>query len=560
MKTKNRKGKKKEKVVVNEVIPEEVHLYMIRLVKKDPTIFKLLEPDLREDRRIIKVAIGECSEMAEYVNKRLLNNRMFMCPLIKKDTFLLSYAGENITSDYDFMLSCYKKSTFDACEYVHQDLLNKRKFILECLAHSIHIYNKIPKKFIKDKDIWIAIFNNFDLVKYESHRRSLCGDIVTTYHHQLPNNLKNDLEINKLALSKSIYVLEDLHEDLQGNYDLIEPYIKKHYTFLGYFDNKWKNNKEYMLKLMRLDVRVFQYASMKIRSDFDVAEMVVAEKPSLIQYVTGFTKHEYMKLAKMALNEDGLLLEYMEPWVRSDEIAVTLAIENNPEAIEYCGAYRESGMSIDTEKKLWMMAIDKIPDLIWKISYNISRHFFMDLLSYAFKRGAKIKSKYCLEWEEHDEEIILTAFRNGNNGMKEFFYLDDEFRRYNKIGGHNINGQDWAYIAYHSKYVKYDEYGSEYFNGHIDDWYYSEYRGRCIACNRWYHESYDKCSLYQSKTKEKRAMYVKEFEDRLKKRNQMIDTVVRFAATAGEPSVKTMLIRTLENQGNTNISIKFSTH
>ncbi len=66
------------------------------------------------------------------------------------------------------------------------------------------------------------------------------------------------------------------------------------------------------------------------------------------------------------------------------------------------------------------------------------------------------------------------------------------------------------------------------------------------------------CKCYDDAIEKKRLSYIKEFEDKLKRRNEFIDKIVILAARAGKPTIKSLMLHSLKNQQcNTNAVIKF---
>lgn len=182
---------------------------------------------------------------------------------------------------------------------------------------------------------------------------------------------------------------------LKQNEDFNIEAIKHNKSVINYVLDEFKNNREFMLKLI-IETKLgslIEYSSKEIRDD---REIVIQAVSCPIQYGKGAYQYISERLRKdkelflLALKHDDVILEYASKEIKADKEIIIRVVENNPYDFQHAAQH------LKEDKDLILKIMNQRGDVLMHIS-NFN----------------------------NDKDVVLAAI---NNYPYAFKYVSDEFK------------------------------------------------------------------------------------------------------------------------------------
>lgn len=260
-----------------------------------------------------KVPENKIDDVLGYIkNKNVLNDKELFLKLMKKNEYLLFYAGKILKNDKELVLIALRRN-IDAFKYVN-------------------------KRFRDDKDVILKfIERGSNTLKYTSERLKDDEEVVLKSIEPIHSKIK-----------PHVYALRYASLRLQQDKPFIFKIMRKNILALAHIDKYLLKDKEivsyYLKELREFDAfnqynlndhhSIFKKIDPSFLSDEKMMYQAVSALGISLQY--GSPKIiQNKKIVKQAVSKDGLALQYVDKSLQKDKEVIILALRNNPKALDY---------------------------------------------------------------------------------------------------------------------------------------------------------------------------------------------------------------------------------
>ncbi len=258
--------------------------------------FSVFDKDVLNNKNQLYKIIRSTSSKWQFVSPKSIPNyirsdKKFFLKLVKLKYGgrCLKYANENIRNDRNIVKHAVKTDSY-GFEYAGEKLKNDKEMAIFVAKHEsdiCHGLNYVNKKFYKDKDVALAAISN----KVEHF------DIIS-------EKLKKDKDILKAAVnSDSIkgaydrWFFNALEKAKISDKKFIKYILKRRGDALGYFSEKFRDNRELVMIAVKEDGDAIYHASDRLRKDPAVIKQAIKTGSKQERYPT-------TKRKKLTLPED----------------------------------------------------------------------------------------------------------------------------------------------------------------------------------------------------------------------------------------------------------------
>lgn len=276
--------------------------------KKQLRIIQNIPYHLRDDEEIMTYAIKADSIFFTQASKRLKNKEDWVFKNIKIINGYYSSVSYRLRKKESFIIERMKSSGFLELKY-----LKNIKKAVSIIKKEVELYNLLSKDMQRKKDVYMTFFNHVNL-SYISNKNALKKN-------------KDIINIIKKRLRLTDKVLENMGENLPSiNKKLLENPI-----ILCLIDNKYTDNKDLMLKLVKNNGIFYNFINDEFQEDETFINCVLSIIPILPR--------------KHASNKDLIInhvksmyyvdLSYVDKIMWKDEEFIKICIDNNVSVFNY---------------------------------------------------------------------------------------------------------------------------------------------------------------------------------------------------------------------------------
>lgn len=170
---------------------------------------------------------------------------------------------------------------------------------------------------IKDKDIATKFLSiNGILLKYVSEE------------------LRNNIEIVKLAISQNVFALEFASEELRNNIEVIKFAVSQTCFALQFASEELRNNIEVVKLAISQDGITLKYASEELRNNIEVVKLAVSKSEYAFRFASEELRNN-IEVVKLAVSQDGCALNFASEELRNNIEVVKLAVSQDGRALEF---------------------------------------------------------------------------------------------------------------------------------------------------------------------------------------------------------------------------------
>lgn len=381
---------------------------VLKAIENDAWFLVYARNELRNNREFLLEAINQNSECLLFADDGLKkgilanldkndsfdeeqkDNADYMLKLIKKDYFNIKYASDRLKNDSDFILKAINSSDegFKCLAFATDELKANKEFILK-------IYKKIgnytfalaSEKLKCDKDFILKLlkFNYLDFayVDYElradrefmQNAISENGETIEFANYELRNNkefmlqaiemnhicfvyasdrLKNDKEFMLQAIDKNYMVIEYAKNIFRDDKEVVLACLEQdnYGLSLSHASDRLRNDKEFMLQVVDVNVKALKYLSDRLKNDSDFILNAFDKDNRSIEYASNELKANNQFISK--INEkiyESIILEYN--YVFKDDF-----LDRN-ESYGLVGFLEENGINILEKDEFCMKIINR---------------------------------------------------------------------------------------------------------------------------------------------------------------------------------------------------------
>jgi len=240
---------------------------IISLLKKEAAYFKKLTDNYKKDKELISIAVENNSEVFKYVPQEIKEDRDFVLSLLKKEGRLFEYLSDELKKD--------------------------KELVLIAVASDGYVLDDLHETLKADKEIV------FEAVK--SHPKSLA------YAH---DSMKDDMDIASYIIDNCIdafkYVSPVAKTTIFNDKELMIKLLKSNLDYILYLKDEWKDDKEFMLKLIleSPSPNILKYASDKLKADRDLVLEAIKHNGYALCYASTMLQQD-KELFMLAIKDNG---------------------------------------------------------------------------------------------------------------------------------------------------------------------------------------------------------------------------------------------------------------
>jgi hypothetical protein len=183
----------------------------------------------------------------------------------------------------------------------------------------------LMKKFNKNMDIIDHIYNFYLIDKYFGQ---------TTINNKSIQLFKNKFINDKINIERIINIINPNYlniyyiKKLLLSDELTFKFLEKMPVLIKFLNYNYKNNKELILSICKIDKTLIKYASNELKSDIDFIDKMIDIYPASIYYAKKELRDNY-NLALKAIEKDGDVIEYLSERLRNNNEIIIIAKKNN---------------------------------------------------------------------------------------------------------------------------------------------------------------------------------------------------------------------------------------
>jgi hypothetical protein len=183
----------------------------------------------------------------------------------------------------------------------------------------------LMKKFNKNMDIIDHIYNFYLIDKYFG-QKTINNKSIQLFKNKFINDKENIERIINIINPNylNIYFIKKL---LLSD-ELTFKFLEKMPILIKFLNYNYKNNKELILSICKIDKTLIKYASNELKSDIDFIDKMIDIYPASIYYAKKELRDNY-NLALKAIEKDGDVIEYLSERLRNNNEIIIIAKKNN---------------------------------------------------------------------------------------------------------------------------------------------------------------------------------------------------------------------------------------
>jgi hypothetical protein len=268
----------------------------------------------------------------------------------------------------------------------------------------------------------------------------------------VPEELKNNLNIVKVAVTENGLALQFASEGIKNNLDIVRIAVTENGLALQFASEGIKNN----LDIVRLAVSnnglALQFASNDLKNNLNIVRLAVSNNGLALQFASNDLKNN-LNIVKIAVSRNGLALQFASDEIKNNSNIVKIAVISNGLALQFASdelkgdnniisnSWEDERHHINVIKNIIKLAINNNVKAFNYISNNLKNDesFIVDLVKidahvYTFLND-KFKNNY---------RVLVSAIKSEKNGGEHIYkimgpYIDENFKKQLKEILYNID-------------------------------------------------------------------------------------------------------------------------
>ena len=271
---------------------------------------------LRNKRNIVLIAIKRNLQELPYVSFRLRNNLNFMLKILIINGEALQYATNYLKKNELIVLTAIKNNNF-AFRHASYDIINNKTFIMKIIKNCPEIFQFLSDDLKKDKEIITIIITTYINNKHDNY--------YTIFKH-MSYELKNDENFMVELIKLDIRILYYISDKIKNNQDIILNIMTNNeniYNFKIHNNIELNNDTIYpYLKYLCNNV------SNNLINNKDFIKSIIEKCQEAFEYIPYELKNDKDFIFELLDEGNTRILEYISNNLKNDEDFVIRIIEN----------------------------------------------------------------------------------------------------------------------------------------------------------------------------------------------------------------------------------------
>nr|WP_317279415.1 DUF4116 domain-containing protein [uncultured Fusobacterium sp.] len=306
-----------------------------------------------ENKNKVLKAVKEDGLLLKYASETLRNDRELVIEAIKNNDWALEFASDELKKDFLIcVMACLKKSNKNLMRFISPELKSNRYFILTLVLEDISFFSYCDKSLKADKEFILEVIKR--------GKKSASYNIYT----YISKTLRKDKDI----------IFEGIKHKLFHTYNI---------------PLEFRDNKEIMIELIKIDSSILEYASDRLKDNEKIVKLAIENNPFAILYASDRLQRNKKLLLKAVKINGEVLSELPTEILNNVEIVDDKILE---EAVK---TYPDIQILIDQRQKSIFHGLEDRG-----IGYlGVLELLFKEIESY----GEEIEERCCLyphNWEE----------------------------------------------------------------------------------------------------------------------------------------------------------------
>jgi hypothetical protein len=266
----------------------------LEVVKVNSEYFHMLSPEFKSDKEIILTAMKPDSTIYPIIPKKLKQDDDILLAALNAGVCELKDMPKHMRANRDIVTSVIQKDGIQL-KYASTELQNSRQLVLKAVSNSDYLEDASEKFRDNIKIVTKSVENNGCTLKYASKR------------------FKDNEEIVKLAVKSNPDAFQFASNRLRNNYE-----FAKLVGELNYCSARLKNNKKFVIAIVRINGIQYNYCSNELKNDEDVVMCAVTIDGNMLQYVPKKFKSNFDIVIRAMIVSNGKCLAYASDELKRD--------------------------------------------------------------------------------------------------------------------------------------------------------------------------------------------------------------------------------------------------
>lgn len=299
-------------------LPKEAALLAVQDEDNDPSILGLLPPELCDDEEIVLAAVRKSCDFAP-VSLRLREKESIVLEALKVNGDRLEHVGPSLNTRKDIVYSAVSNSG-QALRFA-PTFNDDEELVLIAVSQDGHALQFASDR-CKDikKIVLAAIKNKASSFMYASR------------------SLRNNREVALASVEQDGEMFEFISAELQEDPEIVliaSKHVGDHFSsFYCYIPDELTSNKDFILKLLKVNVKFFSIISDAFRNDPEVVKTAVMLNASIFKDASENIK-DNEEIVLEVVQKDGRQLTHASTRLKDKLQIVKAAIQNNPIAFDH---------------------------------------------------------------------------------------------------------------------------------------------------------------------------------------------------------------------------------
>lgn len=265
------------------------------LLQRDGSLLKEASTRLRDDDKLVMLAVQRCGTALKYASERLRDDDSTVQMACQNDIYALEFASARLRDSTDFMKIFFQRNG-DSLAFASDRLKDDVEMVKTC-RNSKNLLRFVSPRIYKDIEIIKELVQ-------------INGTIIG-----ISEEYRNNYDIVKLAFktpSGQIPVLKYVGERLRDNEEIVKLGLQKSSHAMKYVSARLRDHEEIakgMIMAPYIETPGFKYLSERLRKQED--------------------------LVLQAVQRNGLWLEFADESLRDNDNIVKVAVQQNGDALEF---------------------------------------------------------------------------------------------------------------------------------------------------------------------------------------------------------------------------------
>ena len=363
--------------------------FILKAAEKSIWALAFATDDIRDDKEFVSKIVEVNSWTLKHASDRLKNDKEIVLKAIENDGWFLAYASDKLRKDREFL-----------AEAIHENE--------ECLAFADDdLKEEILEEFDEDNDLTDEQKDNEEymlkLIKNDYFDIRFASD-----------RLKNDSNFILKAMktgNSAFKCLAYASDELRSNKDFIFNIFKKHGSYIfSLVSESLKSDKEFILKLLKLEYICFAYIDYNLRNDKEFMMEAISINPETYEFASYELKND-KEFALQAIRKNPLSFPYASDKLKNDKDFTLQAINISFFVIEYI----KTKFRDDKDIVLEFLKQDKYGDSLRFASNKLTndKEFMLQVASLNVRALKNASDEL-----KNNQEFILKAFEKDKRSIE----------------------------------------------------------------------------------------------------------------------------------------------